>query len=96
MQQPPVTLLSAAMHPALNEQQLQGLPYLATNNMMMASRPPMQQYQHQNGHQRTYNPNTQHLNPLRPHVPWQDGKILILFDLNGVLTDHTPARQEGK
>jgi hypothetical protein len=25
-----------------------------------------------------------------------DNRILILFDLNGVLTDHTPAREEGR
>lgn len=28
--------------------------------------------------------------------PAVDGRLLLLFDLNGVLTDHTPARMEGK
>jgi hypothetical protein len=48
----------------------------------------------------------QHGNNMQPHLQQQqrngvgggaaDNRILILFDLNGVLTDHTPARNEGR
>jgi hypothetical protein len=32
----------------------------------------------------------------QPQMQQDDNRILILFDLNGVLTDHTPARHEGR
>lgn len=100
MTQQAVPAPTAVAPPAQEQQLLQPSPangaFASANDATRIMGNNRQQYQPQQANHRGPNPNTQHLNPSRPRMNLQEGKILILFDLNGVLTDHTPARQEGK